>query len=189
MNFKKRSLKDWNSISVILSRCIPLHVSIPIINGFCMPCQHIRMCSVKWDPLHESVTESVKEKSASRIQNLGWPFKSIQSGPLISQWRSCTDRARLSQSSPILDVRAVGPRCQIIWVSSTWLVCCCIPVHAGEEVMAIRRASLGNVIMSFPGFPDGSAGEESTCDAGDTGNMGLIPGSGRSPGRGNGNPL
>ena len=94
MNFKKRSLKDWNSISVILSHCIPLHVSIPIINGFCMPCQHIIMCSVKWDPLHESVTESVKEKSASRIQNLGWPFQCIQSGPLISQWRSCTDRVR-----------------------------------------------------------------------------------------------
>ena len=26
------------------------------------------------------------------------------------------------------------------------------------------------------GFPDGSAGKESTCKAGDTGDMGLIPG-------------
>ena len=31
-------------------------------------------------------------------------------------------------------------------------------------------------------------GKESTCNAGDTGDMGLIPRSGRSPGRGNGNP-
>ena len=38
-------------------------------------------------------------------------------------------------------------------------------------------------IQSFPG---GSVGEESACNAGDTG---LIPGSGRSPGEGNGNPL
>ena len=38
------------------------------------------------------------------------------------------------------------------------------------------------------GFPDGSAGKESTCDAGDTGDAGLIPGSGRSPGGGNGKP-
>ena len=38
MNFKKRSLKDWNTTSVILSH-IPLHVSIPIIDGFSMPCQ------------------------------------------------------------------------------------------------------------------------------------------------------
>ena len=39
------------------------------------------------------------------------------------------------------------------------------------------------------GFPDGSAGKESACNAGDTGDVGLIPGSGRSPGGGNGNPL
>ena len=36
------------------------------------------------------------------------------------------------------------------------------------------------------GFPGGSASKESTCNAGD---LGLIPGSGRSPGEGKGNPL
>ena len=39
------------------------------------------------------------------------------------------------------------------------------------------------------GFPDGSAGKESACDAEDTRDMGSIPGSGRSPGGGNGNSL
>ena len=34
-----------------------------------------------------------------------------------------------------------------------------------------------------------SVGKESTCDAGDTEHMGSIPGSGRSPGEGNGNPF
>ena len=43
--------------------------------------------------------------------------------------------------------------------------------------------------MRFWGFPDGSAGKESSCNAGDTGDVGLIPRLGRSPGRGNGNPL
>ena len=38
-------------------------------------------------------------------------------------------------------------------------------------------------------FPDGSAGEESACCAGDKGDTGSIPESGRSPGEGNGNPL
>ena len=38
-------------------------------------------------------------------------------------------------------------------------------------------------------FPDGSADKESSCIAGDTGDMGLIPGWGRSAGEGNGNPL
>ena len=37
------------------------------------------------------------------------------------------------------------------------------------------------------GFPQWLAGKESTCNAGDTGDKGLIPGSGRSPGGGNGN--
>ena len=36
------------------------------------------------------------------------------------------------------------------------------------------------------GFLGGSDSKESTCKAGD---MGLIPGLGRSPGEGNGNPL
>ena len=36
------------------------------------------------------------------------------------------------------------------------------------------------------GFPGGSAGKESACNAGD---LGSIPGLGRSPGEGNGNPL
>ena len=36
------------------------------------------------------------------------------------------------------------------------------------------------------GFPGGSAGKESTCNAGD---LGLTPGLGRFPGEGNGYPL
>ena len=36
------------------------------------------------------------------------------------------------------------------------------------------------------GFPDSSAGKESACNEG---NLGLIPGSGRSHGEGNGYPL
>ena len=39
------------------------------------------------------------------------------------------------------------------------------------------------------GFPDGSEGKESAYSAGDLGDSGLIPGSGRSPGEGHGNPL
>ena len=36
------------------------------------------------------------------------------------------------------------------------------------------------------GFPGGSDGKEAACNAG---NQGLIPGSGRSPAEGSGNPL
>ena len=40
--------------------------------------------------------------------------------------------------------------------------------------------------MIIKGFPGDADGEESTCNAG---NLGSIPGLGRSPGEGNGNPL
>ena len=39
------------------------------------------------------------------------------------------------------------------------------------------------------GFLDDPVGKESDCNVGNTGYAGLIPGSGRSPGERNGNPL
>ena len=42
------------------------------------------------------------------------------------------------------------------------------------------------LVTGSEGFPGGSGGKESACNAGD---VGLIPGSGRSPGGGNGNSL
>ena len=53
----------------------------------------------------------------------------------------------------------------------------------------IFQATLAKVETSRtiqPGFPGGSVAKESTCNAGD---MGLIPGLGRYPGEGNGNPF
>ena len=49
----------------------------------------------------------------------------------------------------------------------------------------------GSLVFFFPtgtpySFPGGSVGKESACNAGDPGS---IPGLGRSPGEGNGNPL
>ena len=40
--------------------------------------------------------------------------------------------------------------------------------------------------LEWVGFPGGSDGKDSACNAGD---LGLIPGLGRSLGEGNGNPL
>ena len=41
-------------------------------------------------------------------------------------------------------------------------------------------------VSIYIGFPGGSAGKESACNAGD---LGSVPGLGRSPGGGHGNPL
>ena len=50
---------------------------------------------------------------------------------------------------------------------------------------AIYLSALNKTLL-LPGFPGGTSGKESASSAGDTG---LIPGSGRFPGEGNGNPL
>ena len=52
-------------------------------------------------------------------------------------------------------------------------------------------SKFSNILALFPirvplGFPGGSDGKESACNAGDPG---LIPGLRRSPGEGNGNPV
>ena len=43
--------------------------------------------------------------------------------------------------------------------------------------------------MPIQGFPGGSVGKESACNAGDAEDMGSVLGSGSSPGGGHGNPL
>ena len=49
---------------------------------------------------------------------------------------------------------------------------------------AVREAS-----DALGGFPGASAVKSLPANAGDSGDVGSIPGSGRSPGRGHGNPL
>ena len=48
------------------------------------------------------------------------------------------------------------------------------------------KVYLNEITFTYGTFPGGSDGKESACSAGD---MGSIPGSGRSPGGGHGNPL
>ena len=47
-------------------------------------------------------------------------------------------------------------------------------------------SSVANYLFLLLDLPDSSVGKESTCDKGD---LGSIPGLGRSPGEGNGYPL
>ena len=54
------------------------------------------------------------------------------------------------------------------------------------SVSNISEKEIDSTYSSIKGFPGGSDGKASACNAGD---LGLIPGSGRSPGEGNGNPL
>ena len=62
---------------------------------------------------------------------------------------------------------------------------------AGQNSRAIvkwRQVYLDRYTFNW-GFPDSLLGKESACNARDSGHAGSIPGSGRSPGEGLGNPL
>ena len=63
-------------------------------------------------------------------------------------------------------------------------------VHIYNGILLIHNKEWNDAIcsnLSDPrGFPCGSAGKESTCNAGD---LGSVPGLGRSPGEGKGYPL
>ena len=59
--------------------------------------------------------------------------------------------------------------------------------------LSVHMASLSVVkftsFVSLVGFPGRSDDKASACNVGDQGDRGSVPGSGRSPGEGNGNPL
>ena len=61
----------------------------------------------------------------------------------------------------------------------------CYVLISGKALVAILFA----FYYKIPGFPCGTSGKESTCNAGDARDESLIPGLGRSPGVGNSNPL
>ena len=57
---------------------------------------------------------------------------------------------------------------------------------ASRVEFSVQILSCVQLLVTLQGFPGGSAGKESACNAGD---QGSIPGLERSPGEGNGNPL
>ena len=54
-------------------------------------------------------------------------------------------------------------------------------------ILASKCITLDSVAVQ--GFPQWLSGKESACNAGDAGDVDSIPGLGRSPGGGNGNPF
>ena len=58
--------------------------------------------------------------------------------------------------------------------------------NSNENQCTLKKTK-GDRVVNIP--LDGLLGKESACNAGDTGDMGLIPGLGRSIGGGNDNPL
>ena len=74
----------------------------------------------------------------------------------------------------------------IFWPTSILFSIVAASIYILNVCQQCKRVSLFSASFPTLGFPSGSNGKESACNAG---YPGLIPGSGRSPGEGNGNPL
>ena len=66
----------------------------------------------------------------------------------------------------------------ILWHSAFFVVQLSHPYMTTGKTIALTRWIKAEIILCGPGFPCGSAGKESTCNEGE---LGLIPGLGRSP--------
>ena len=62
----------------------------------------------------------------------------------------------------------------------------CTEESVGYSPWNHKESDMTEIQIALFDFPGGSVGKESACNVGD---LGSIPGSGRSPGEGNGNPL
>ena len=82
----------------------------------------------------------------------------------------------------------------LLWIAVGSWPLACGPPPSGNHLLKFPFGSFlsppsdhsVNVGLTLPGFPRGSAGKESSCSAGD---LGSIPGLGRSTGEGKGYPL
>ena len=63
---------------------------------------------------------------------------------------------------------------------------CLVILTSITGISALLVLTVKGMILFLLGFPGGSSGKETACNAGD---LGSIPGLGRSPGEGNGYPL
>ena len=64
-----------------------------------------------------------------------------------------------------------------------------ILVYSFPILAVVNYHKFSRLKQHMCGLPDSPVGKESACSARDTGDVGSIPGLGRSPGEGNGNPL
>ena len=79
--------------------------------------------------------------------------------------------------------------CQGHVTAILWVLCWTSRIKS--QIMHLKIISSGFINVGqyhILGFPNGSVGKTSTCNGGATGDVSSIPGSGRSPEVGNGNP-
>ena len=110
-----------------------------------------------------------------------WFLKNTLLSAILCVWKCFSNPSSDSFNSLQPDTEFPSP----LPVSCVTLGQAAKPAHPSERSSYLVHAD-NNVHLTGLGFPDGSNGKESACNAGDPGS---VPGLGRSPREGNGNPL
>ena len=146
-----------------------------------------------WKP-HFEVKNQLSVQSLSCVQHFGTPWTATPQASLsmtnswsllkLMPFESVMSSNHLILCRPLLLPPSIFPQTKIFSTKSVFHIMW--PKYWSFSFsISPSNAYLG--LTSFTmGFPGGSDGKASACDAGD---LGLIPGSGRSPREGNGNPL
>ena len=121
------------------------------------------------------VKEDMDKWQSPREQNEGsWTREFLQDSRIGTN----------QETSPTFKIRAIFHDVYPINFSSNWLLLT-LPSSKWKCLFVLIWSLLHHCIV----FPGGSVGKESSCNAGDTGDVGSNPGLGRSSGGGNGNPV
>ena len=76
-----------------------------------------------------------------------------------------------------------------VMIREMWLISCAGNGKCGKHLETIDKEAQMVVVKTLWGFPCGAVVKNPLANAGDARDAGSIPGSGRSSGRGHGNPL
>ena len=107
----------------------------------------------------------------------------------ILLWFHCNSLSLVSEWAPL--IYEISHSCQFLFIFSPDLPDRLLQHMLSNFIQIGKKVSIVLIFINLIkliiwGFPCSSVSEESACNAGD---LGSIPGSGRSPGEGNGNPL
>ena len=174
------------------SRSLPKLMSIKLV----MPSNHLILCHPLLLP--PSIFPSITIFSDESVLFIRWPKYwsfSFNISPSNEHSRLISFRMDLLAVQGTLKslLQHHSPKASIPWHSAFFIVTLSHPYVTTGKTMALTSWTFVGKVMSLLfnrlsrlGFPGGSEVKASAWNAGDPG---AIPGSGRSPGEGNGNPL
>ena len=187
-SLRPHGLQHATSLSITSSQSLPEVMSVESV----MPSNHRILCHPLL--LLPSVFPSIRVFSNESVLHIRWPkywsfsfsiSPSSEHSGLISFRMDWLDLLAVQGTLKSL-LQHHSLKASVLQCSAFFIVQLSHPYMTTGKTIALTYIYVYTCIHTNLGFPGGSDGKESACSSGD---VGSIPGSGRSPGERNGNPL